>query len=82
MKRKTANIDIQLPTPGDRWTPRRKRAVIEALDAGQISMADVCERYTMTPEELNAWVKMFLRHGLYGLRGTRLQYYEPERRGY
>jgi hypothetical protein len=82
MKRKTANIDIQLPTPGDRWTPRRKRAVIEALDAGQISTADAFERYALTPEELNAWVKMFLRHGLYGLRGTRLQYYEPERRGY
>ena len=38
-----------------RWTARRKRAVLMALDLGEISEEEVCRRYAMHPDELSAW---------------------------
>jgi Protein of unknown function (DUF1153) len=45
-----------LPALGNgRWTAGRKRAVLLALDLGEISEDEVCQRYAMHPDELAAW---------------------------
>jgi hypothetical protein len=47
---------VVLPAPGTvRWSARRKRAVLMALDLGEISEEEVCRRYAMHPDELSAW---------------------------
>ncbi len=44
-----------LPTDGQRWTRRRKRAVIECIECGLIGAAAVCRRYGLSPSELDEW---------------------------
>ena len=47
---------VVLPAPGAvRWSARRKRAVLLALDLGEISEEEVCRRYAMHADELAAW---------------------------
>jgi hypothetical protein len=47
---------IVLPAAGNvRWTASRKRAVLIALDLGEITEEDVCRRYAMHRDELLAW---------------------------
>ena len=47
---------VVLPAPGAvRWSARRKRAVLLALDLGEISEEEVRRRYAMHPDELSAW---------------------------
>jgi hypothetical protein len=38
-----------------RWTASRKRAVLIALDLGEITEEEVCRRYAVHPDELSAW---------------------------
>jgi Protein of unknown function (DUF1153) len=38
-----------------RWTPLRRDAVIEDIDAGAISVAAAIKRYGLSDEELAAW---------------------------
>jgi hypothetical protein len=42
---------------------------------GLISLDDALDRYQLTAEEFTAWQKSIDRHGLAGLRTTRLQQY-------
>ena len=58
-----------------RWVPRRKAAIVLATRAGVIARETVCQRYRISPEELDSWEAAFDRHGLAGLRVTRLQLY-------
>jgi hypothetical protein len=45
-----------LPAAGNvGWTASRKRAVLIALDLGEITEEEVCRRYAMHPGELSAW---------------------------
>ena len=44
-----------LPDEGQRWTRRRKRAVIECIQCGLIGAAAICGRYGLTPAELDEW---------------------------
>jgi hypothetical protein len=65
-----------LPPPStERWVARRKAQVVGAVRAGRLSLEQACERYCLSPEEFLAWERMIDRHGLAGLRVTRLQRY-------
>ena len=65
-----------LPPPGiKRWVIRRKAEVVAAVRAGVISIDEACQRYTLSVEEFLSWQRSIDRHGLRGLRTTRLQDY-------
>lgn len=70
-----------LPPPGTtRWVIRRKAEVVAAVRGGLLTLEDACKRYSLTLEEFDSWRASIERHGLAGLRTTRLQYYrEPVR---
>jgi Protein of unknown function (DUF1153) len=70
-----AALAVTLPPPDTRWWPRRKAAVVLAARNGIISREEACRRYTISPEEFAAWEKALDRHGIPGLRSTRLQIY-------
>ena len=63
------------PADTQRWSSRRKAAVVIAIRAGVLSSQEACKRYTLSPEELGAWEAALDRNGIPGLRVTRLQIY-------
>jgi len=74
-RRKPIKID-ELPPPGiTRWVIHRKAQVVAAVQAGALSLEEVCERYQVSVEEFQGWQKTLQRHGIYGLRTTRSQIY-------
>jgi hypothetical protein len=65
-----------LPPPDtERWVARRKAEVVQAVRAGRLSLDAACERYRLSPEEFLAWERTITRHGVAGLRVTRLKRY-------
>ncbi len=65
-----------LPPPGQhRWVIRRKAEVVAAVRGGLLSLEEACSRYTLTVEEYLGWQRSIERHGLAGLRTTRIQQY-------
>ena len=65
-----------LPPPGTkRWVIRRKAEVVAGVRAGLISLEEACTRYTLSVEEFLSWQRSIDRHGMRGLRTTRLQDY-------
>ena len=66
--------DLPPPDTG-RWVIRRKAEVVAAVRGGLLSLEQACERYSLTQEEFQAWQKSIEKHGLAGLRTTRLQQY-------
>ncbi len=65
-----------LPPPGNhRWVIRRKAEVVAAVRGGLLSLEEACERYVLTVEEYLSWQRSIDRHGLAGLRTTRIQQY-------
>ncbi|GAB2174760.1 CtrA inhibitor SciP [Dongia sp. agr-C8] len=74
-RRKPIKID-ELPPPGiTRWVIHRKAQVVAAVQAGALSLEEVCERYSVSVEEFQSWQKTLQQHGVYGLRTTRSQIY-------
>jgi hypothetical protein len=74
-RRKPVKID-ELPPPGiTRWVIHRKAQVVAAVQAGALSLEEVCERYSVSIEEFQGWQKTLQQHGVYGLRTTRSQIY-------
>ena len=68
-----------LPPPGTkRWVIRRKAEVVAGVRAGLITLDDACQRYTLSVEEFLSWQRLIDRHGLRGLRVTRLQDYRSD----
>jgi hypothetical protein len=66
----------ELPPPGTkRWVIRRKAQVVAGVRCGLLSLEDACQRYTLSVEEFASWQQLIDRHGLRGLRVTRLQDY-------
>lgn len=66
--------DLPKPTTR-RWVIRRKAEVVAAVRGGLLSLDEACERYTLTVEEFLGWQRAIDRHGLAGLRATRVQDY-------
>jgi Protein of unknown function (DUF1153) len=65
-----------LPAPGTtRWVIRRKAQVVAAVGGGLLSLEEACSRYMLTVEEFLDWQRSIDRHGLAGLRTTRIQQY-------
>lgn len=65
-----------LPSPNTkRWVIRRKAQVVVAVRSGLISIEDACKRYNLSIEEFLSWQRLIDRHGIGGLRATRLQQY-------
>jgi hypothetical protein len=66
-----------LPPPGTekRWVIRRKAQVVAAVRGGLLSLEEACNRYMLTVDEFLSWQSLIDRHGLGGLRATRLQRY-------
>jgi len=66
--------DLPPPNTG-RWVIRRKAEVVAAVRGGLLSQDDALALYGLTAEEFTAWQRSIDRHGLAGLRTTRLQQY-------
>ena len=58
-----------------RWVARRKATVVTAVRSGLITLEDACRRYTLSVEEYLSWERAIEKHGLPGLRVTRIQEY-------
>lgn len=78
-KRIDERTEIALP-PADtrRWVISRKAQVVRAVETGVLSEMEACVRYDLTPEELAGWRQMIERHGVRGLRVTRLHHYRTQ----
>ena len=63
------------PTDTKRWVIRRKAEVVAAVRGGLLSLEEACARYTLTVDEFLGWQASIDRHGLAGLRTTRIQQY-------
>ena len=68
-------IDDLPPSQTDRWVIRRKAEVVAAVRGGLLSLDDACSRYRLTNEEFGAWQAAIDKHGMQGLRTTRIQQY-------
>jgi hypothetical protein len=65
-----------LPPPGiQRWVTRRKAEVVAAVRGGLLSVEEACGRYDLSKEEFSGWERLYDKHGVKGLRTTRLQNY-------
>ncbi len=71
------NLTLKDLPPSDtvRWVIRRKAELVAAIRGGLLSLEDACERYQLSEEELESWANSLARHGLRGLRSTKLQLY-------
>lgn len=63
------------PADTERWVKSRKVAVIQAIQAGHLTEEQACERYNLSPEELQSWKRLLKRHGPDALRTTHLKRY-------
>lgn len=70
-----ADITFLPPPNTERWVKSRKLAVIKAIEGGLLSDEQACQRYSLTPEELESWKKALNRHGPGALRTTHLNRY-------
>jgi hypothetical protein len=65
----------ELPSSSERWTTRRKAAVIEAVRGGWVPIEEICRLYNLSIDEFLAWERDLDRNGVPGLRTTRYQIY-------
>ena len=63
------------PENTERWVIRRKAEVVAAVRGGLLTLDEACDRYRLTNEEFLGWQKSIERHGMAGLRTTRIQQY-------
>ena len=65
----------------ERWTVRRKAAVIQAVRGGWVPIEEIVRLYNLSVDEFLAWERDVDRYGVPGLRTTRFQIYrDTERR--
>jgi hypothetical protein len=69
--------DLPPPTT-KRWVARRKAEVVAAVVGGILSLDEACSRYSLTLEEFLSWQRSIDKHGLAGLRATRIQQYRSD----
>ena len=71
-----------LPDPSTkRWVVRRKAEVVTAVRAGLLTLEEACARYNLSVEEFLSWQTLIDKHGVRGLRTTRLQQYRRKASG-
>ena len=60
-----------LPPPNiTRWVPRKKAAVVAAVDNGLLTLREAMSRYSLSLEEFVGWQHAIHTHGLMGLRAN------------
>ena len=57
---------------GTYWRPRHKAQVVAAVEAGLVTIEEVCERYRMSLEEFHSWQHALSTEGMRGLKTDRL----------
>lgn len=72
-------IDIP-PETTKIWGARLKSQVVTAIRSGRLEFDEACQRYQISPEELNAWIGLMEKHGALGLRATCIQKYRQKER--
>ena len=70
-----SSLDDLPPPETERWVASRKALVVRAVREGRLTLDEACARYRLSGEEFLAWERLIDRHGLPGLRVTRLQRY-------
>jgi hypothetical protein len=71
----------KLPSPTTRrWVIRRKAEVIYAVKGQLLTREEAVRRYHISDDEFEAWRHSVERHGLGGLRSTRVQHYRDRER--
>jgi len=65
------------PANTRRWVIRRKAEVVAAVKGDLLSLDEACEYYGISHEEFDCWRKIIDRHGIQGLRTTRIKKYRP-----
>ena len=63
------------PRDTKRWVIRRKAALVAAVRGGLLTLEEACKRHALTIDEYLSWQTTLDRHGLAGLRATRVQDY-------
>jgi hypothetical protein len=63
------------PANTTRWVIRRKAEVVAAVRGGLLTLDEACGQYKLTVDEFLSWQRSIDKHGLKGLRATRLQDY-------
>src|SRR3954462_11645458 len=69
-------LDSLPPPSTTRWVVRRKAEVVAAVNGGLLTVAEACQRYTLSLEEFASWQRAVDRSGMPGLRVTRIQHYK------
>ena len=72
--------DLPPAVNGSRWVIRRKATIVAAVRGGLLTVEEACERYALTLEEFLSWQSAVDRHGLKGLRTTKVQQYRTNNR--
>jgi Protein of unknown function (DUF1153) len=72
---KALSLDDLPPPSTKRWVIRRKAEVVTAVRAGLLTLEEACQRYNLSVEEFLSWQSLIDKHGMRGLRTTRLQQY-------
>ena len=67
------SLDTLPPPNTRRWVVRRKAEVVAAVRAGLLTFKEACERYNLTEQEFATWESSIDKHGMGGLRVTRIQ---------
>jgi hypothetical protein len=62
------------PSDTTRWVAKRKAQVAAAVNGGLLSIAEACDRYDLTLEELSSWQRSLEKGGMAGLKVSRLQH--------
>ena len=57
---------------------RRKAEVVAAVRGGLLSLDEACKRYSLTIDEIVTWQRLIERHGLPGLRTTKIRITEAD----
>ncbi len=70
---KLLTLDTLPPADTQRWVARRKAEVVTAVRAGLLTLEEACSRYNLSTEEFAGWQSAIEKHGLGGLRVTRIQ---------
>lgn len=63
------------PLTTRRWVASRKATVVRAVEFGLVTRDEALERYDLSDEEFDSWIKAVVDHGLEGLKVTALQKY-------
>lgn len=63
------------PADTSRWVASRKARVVQAVEAGLITVETACEIYGLSGEELQSWLAAARAHGADALKATNVQRY-------